>query len=267
MPLPLPTRSVRRAGGFVQTPKGRSELFGTMVPADSPFRDNAGRIRRDRIIRLSGWYLMDIGRPWVLDTLWQDSRHAIRALRNDPGFAAVTALSLALGIGANTAIFSLIDAVMLKTLPVSHSEEMLQLTAGGGGGGYFSNPVWESIRDPRRRAGPSRPRTTTEAALEAQFSPTASGSGNTAVPAPSAGSGASETPGTFRVRRRGIGTAKAARYEEIQASSDSHRLQPLLGLSKLDAAWDRWQRRDWRGSWPERLDQSIAKTVQSASRS
>ena len=83
----------------------------------------------------------------MLDTLWQDSRHAIRALRNDPGFAAVTALSLALGIGANTAIFSLIDAVMLKTLPVSHPEQLLQVTAGGGGGGYFSNPVWEQIRD------------------------------------------------------------------------------------------------------------------------
>ncbi len=79
--------------------------------------------------------------------LWQDSRHAIRALRNDPGFAAVTALSLALGIGANTAIFSLIDAVMLKTLPVSHPEELLQVSAGGGGGGYFSNLVWEQIRD------------------------------------------------------------------------------------------------------------------------
>ncbi|HEV2688084.1 MAG TPA: ABC transporter permease [Bryobacteraceae bacterium] len=83
----------------------------------------------------------------MLDTLWQDSRHAIRALRKDPGFAAVTALSLALGIGANTAIFSLIDAVMLKTLPVSHPEELLQVTTAGGGGGYFSNPVWEQIRD------------------------------------------------------------------------------------------------------------------------
>src|SRR5436853_3529181 len=96
--------------------------------------------------RRQTWYLMD-GGAWMLDTLWQDSRHALRALRSDPGFAAVTALSLALGFGANTAIFSLIDAVMLKTLPVSHPEEMLQVTAGGGGGGYFSNPVWETIRD------------------------------------------------------------------------------------------------------------------------
>jgi putative ABC transport system permease protein len=87
------------------------------------------------------------GGGWMLDTLWQDSRPAIRALRNDPGFAVVTALSLALGIGANTAIFSLIDAVMLKTLPVSHPEELVQVTAGTGGGEYFSNPVWEQIRD------------------------------------------------------------------------------------------------------------------------
>jgi predicted permease len=83
----------------------------------------------------------------MLDTFWQDSRHAIRALRNDRGFAAVTALSLAMGIGANTAIFSLINAVMLRNLPVRHPEELLQVTAGGTGGGYFSNPVWEQIRD------------------------------------------------------------------------------------------------------------------------
>src|SRR5882724_64875 len=84
----------------------------------------------------------------MLDTLWQDSRHAIRALRNDPGFAAVTALSLALGIGANTAIFSLIDAVMLKSLPVSHPEELLQVTMESGmGEDEVSNPLWEALRD------------------------------------------------------------------------------------------------------------------------
>jgi predicted permease len=82
----------------------------------------------------------------MLDSIWQDTRHAVRALRNDPGFAAVTALSLALGIGANTAIFSLIDAVMLKTLPVSHPEELVEVTTGGDHG-YFSNPVWEQIRN------------------------------------------------------------------------------------------------------------------------
>ena len=79
----------------------------------------------------------------MLDTLIQDLRYALRALRATPGFAAVAILSLALGIGTNTAIFSLIDSVMLKTLPVSHPEKLLQVTGSGG----YSNPVWEQIRD------------------------------------------------------------------------------------------------------------------------
>src|SRR5713226_3858279 len=76
----------------------------------------------------------------VLDALIQDLRYAIRTLRASPGFAAVAILSLALGIGANTAIFSLIDAVMLKYLPVSHPEELLQLKVGTNGSS-FTNPI------------------------------------------------------------------------------------------------------------------------------
>src|SRR5271156_6144966 len=82
----------------------------------------------------------------MLDALIQDLRYALRALRSSPAFAAVAILSLALGIGANTAIFSLIDSVMLKPLPVAHPEELLQVTTVL----YhdaFSNPLWEQIRD------------------------------------------------------------------------------------------------------------------------
>jgi len=81
----------------------------------------------------------------MLAALLSDFRYALRSLRSSPGFAAVAILSLALGIGANTAIFSLINEVALKTLPVSHPEELLEVNKGMGGG--MTNPVWEQIRD------------------------------------------------------------------------------------------------------------------------
>jgi putative ABC transport system permease protein len=84
------------------------------------------------------------GWTW-LETLGQDVRYAIRALRHSPGFAIVAILSLALGIGANTAIFSLIDSVILKALPVSHPEQLLQVTMARNV--YFTNPIWEQLRD------------------------------------------------------------------------------------------------------------------------
>src|SRR5262245_6018513 len=60
-----------------------------------------------------------------MSTIWQDLRYGARMLLKSPGFTAVAAFSLALGIGANTAIFSLLDAVVLKTLPVIKPEELV----------------------------------------------------------------------------------------------------------------------------------------------
>jgi putative ABC transport system permease protein len=62
-----------------------------------------------------------------LETLAQDSRYAMRMLRKAPGFAAVAILTLALGIGANTAIFSLVYAILLKPLPYPNAEQMVNV--------------------------------------------------------------------------------------------------------------------------------------------
>jgi predicted permease len=83
--------------------------------------------------------------PW-LESLAADVRYALRSLRANPGFTLVAVLSLGLGIGANTAIFSLVDAVMLRPLPVSRPEELVQVTMGPGDE-TFTNPVWEELRD------------------------------------------------------------------------------------------------------------------------
>ena len=81
-----------------------------------------------------------------LDALLADLRLATRALRANRGFAFVAILSLGLGIGANTAIFSLINAVMLRSLPVSHPETLLKVSMGREGGDAFTNPIWEQLR-------------------------------------------------------------------------------------------------------------------------
>ena len=82
-----------------------------------------------------------------LESLTADVRYAARSLFAAPGFALVAVHSLALGIGANTAIFSLTNALLLKPLPVSHPEELLKITMAKPEEDEFTNPLWELIRD------------------------------------------------------------------------------------------------------------------------
>ena len=87
------------------------------------------------------------GFAW-LEALLADLRYAIRSLRKSPGFTAVAVLSLALGIGANSAIFSLTNAVVLRSLPVSNPEELVSVGLGEAGhNDMLTNPIWEQLRD------------------------------------------------------------------------------------------------------------------------
>jgi predicted permease len=84
-----------------------------------------------------------------LDSLWQDIRYSIRTFKKSPAFAAVVVLSLGLGIGANTAIFSLLNAVLLKTLPVREPAQLVRLNQGDRPWSW-TNPIWEQVRDQQR---------------------------------------------------------------------------------------------------------------------
>jgi predicted permease len=101
-------------------------------------------------VRAAGW-------ETAAESVWQDIRYGLRQLWRNPGFSIVALMTLALGIGANTAIFTLVHAVMLKQLPIAHPETLYRVGEGEyyccewggleGSWGTFDYPFYKHLRD------------------------------------------------------------------------------------------------------------------------
>src|SRR5437870_5592179 len=120
-------------------------------------------------------------RVGLLETISQDSLYALRTLRKNPAFAVTAVLTLALGIGANTAIFSVIRAVLLKPLPYRDADRLVHIS----GGASATSMRFEEIRAAARSysaigafrggvenvtfSGESGPEVLTEARVSANF--------------------------------------------------------------------------------------------------
>jgi predicted permease len=135
------------------------ELRG-FIEAAAEAKSRAGvprdRASRDARLELGGVeavkeHVRDVGWETCVGTLVQDVRYGLRLMRRTPVVTTAAMLSLALGIGANTAIFTLIDAVALRRLPVERPDELRQISMftppSTEESSSFTNVLWEQVRD------------------------------------------------------------------------------------------------------------------------
>src|ERR1700677_384015 len=129
--------------------RDRVERGDTLVEARAAAAKEFGNVPLVKDVTRETW-----GWEW-LESAVQDLKYALRRLLKSPGFTIAAIATLALGIGANTAIFELLDAVLLHSLPVKNPQELAEVgvidmyTARGSfsGASVVTNPIWEKLRE------------------------------------------------------------------------------------------------------------------------
>ena len=141
--------------GFCGGDQAHLELEAEELRREGLSADEARRARREfGNVRVAQERFYLRGRWVALDKLLRDVRFGLRSLMQSPGFAATAILTLALGIGANTAVFSVMNAVLLKSLPVHDPERLVYLRTSNAPRGTgtidtnetFSYPVYDALR-------------------------------------------------------------------------------------------------------------------------
>ena len=150
----------RPAQDFADEIRSHLELEADELRDDGLSPDQATRLARVQFGSVSGanerFYLR--GRIQILDSIVRDLRYALRSLAHSPAFALTAILTLALGIGANTAVFSVMNAVLLRSLPVADPTRLAYLRTSNVPHGTgtissretFSYPIYQTLRDKHR---------------------------------------------------------------------------------------------------------------------